>query len=111
MLLEHEAGRREARDVGRAAGDVEEAVARAAVKVVVMVLSGPLVAGRLAGKAHGLKPSVVDERADGPIDGGDTEARNPLGGEGEDLLRAERAFARLEDLANRAALAGISPRR
>lgn len=111
MLLEHEAARCEARDIGGAAGDVVDAVARSAVKVVVMALAGALVAGGLPGKADGLKPALIDQGSDGAIDGGDAQPGDALAGSGEDLSGPQRPIGGFEDLAKGAALAGVSARR
>jgi hypothetical protein len=58
-----------------AALEVVDLATTVALEVVVMAFAGELIPGRLAGNLDRVKPSVLYQRLDVPIDGGDTNCR------------------------------------
>ena len=86
--------------------DVEHPVTGLTMEVVVMVLAGNLVAIRSPRKLDGLKPAVVHQMANIPVDRRDPELGHLCLGGFEHFLRAQRAPGFLEDTADGGTLAG-----
>ena len=55
--------------------DVEYSIAPSAVEVIVVLLAGKFVAGRLTGNTYRLKPLLLEQILDVPVDSGDAQAR------------------------------------
>jgi hypothetical protein len=58
-----------------AALEVVELATTVALEMVVVAFAGELIPGRLAGNLNGVKPSVLDQRLNVSVDGGDTDCR------------------------------------
>jgi hypothetical protein len=103
-----EAARREPWNARDAAEHLEDLAAPAAVEMVVMVLAGDLISPGLAGQFDRHEPPLLDESAEGPVDGRDAQAWDSTLGRGQDVLGRHGPVARLEGVTDGRALPGLA---
>jgi hypothetical protein len=103
-----EATRRERWKARDASEHLEDLTAPAAVEMVVMVLAGDLVSSRLARQVDRDEPPLLDQTADGAVDGRDAQAWDSTLSGGQDVLGRHGPVARLEGVTDGGALAGLA---
>lgn len=91
MIVHPISGRRQPCETTGTLVDLENPIAAAAVKVVVVAPAGGLESVGSAGKFDDSEPARLDEPFDVAVDGGDPEIRNLFTGDFETLLGPERA--------------------
>jgi len=108
VALDLETARGEGGEVGRAGIDIEDAVADATAKMVMMALPGDFVPARRAWQLNFGETLLLDQRFEVAIDRGDAQAGHRCLGNGQGLSRRQRPVGMLESLADRGALLSLS---
>ena len=89
MFLDPKLRGHEPAKVLEASGNVEDAIAALALKMVMVPFAGALVAHRLARNLNGFDPAVFQERAHRSIDGRNAEPSNAPRRDREHLVDAQ----------------------
>jgi len=110
VLFGAEPARRDAGLAERAAGNLEEPVARPAMEVVVMILARLLVHGPERRMADAQESPFRDEEIEIAVDGHPVQRSDGATRKTEDLLHADRPVPQAENVTDRPALDGLPPR-
>lgn len=108
MSMKNKTGGRHPRQIGGALGNVEDSIAIPAVKMMMVRLSGDLVASRFPGKADLDQPGLIDERPQVTVDGGDAQTGDDRSRGLVNLHRAQRPAGVVENAAEGRTLFGSS---
>lgn len=109
VVVDDEAGRqRHLRKVTWTAMHVEDAIAGPALEVMVVAVFRQLVPRALQREGHGADRTLVDQRPDGSVDGGNPKTWGPRPGSLEDFLRRKRPARKGDSLADGGTLLGGS---